>query len=252
MYFPHFHSILEKISSEILIIGAGVFGLYEAQGWVPSLKRKTGDLDLSVSLISGMSDYETLREELLKYNYTQEETEPPYRYFSPKRIPNQPSYIDLLAHPGTPKVSKAMAIQAMGAGPEFSFDGLEFAQLSRYQIVPKVYYPNPIGFISLKQISYLDDPIRRRKDLADIVELVYGLVQRGEHFKIHKLWDKIKSHPMALKIREMLVELGSDNSARWDLYDVRSELLGRGFDIEEMDNTIPSSLIEFVSYLEQN
>ncbi|MBI2604782.1 MAG: hypothetical protein HYW49_01755 [Deltaproteobacteria bacterium] len=47
---PALDSILSQAKSEVLIIGAGVFSIYQEQDWIPQFKRKTGDLDLSVGL----------------------------------------------------------------------------------------------------------------------------------------------------------------------------------------------------------
>lgn len=42
---PGLDEILTESSADILIIGASVFGIYAKHGWIPPLKRRTGDLD---------------------------------------------------------------------------------------------------------------------------------------------------------------------------------------------------------------
>ena len=96
---PALDVILDQASSEVLIIGAGVFSIYQEQGWIPQFKRKTGDLDLSVGLVSGENDYVLLRDAFLENKYTTKAGDPKYRYYSPKQIPGLPNYVDLLAHP---------------------------------------------------------------------------------------------------------------------------------------------------------
>ncbi len=246
---PHIDQILARVSTDILVIGAGVFGLYEAQNWIQPLKRRTGDLDLSIGLVHGKKDYDRIKEDLLRNKYTQRSREPGYRYFSPVLIPNHPSYIDLLAHPNSKKISKSEAARVMGAGSEFSFDAMDFALQECFEIIPKIHYPNPIGFMALKRTSYLDDPTRRIKDLADILELTYGLVQKGKHFDLSDLWKKLCLSTDAKNVQLMLRELGSQESAKWDIQDARQELLSRSFSIQEIDETIPSSLLDFVANL---
>lgn len=245
---PGLYEILSRSKSNILIIGAGVFGIYAAQGWIPPLNRRTGDLDLSVGLVNSANEYEYFKQKLVVHGYIQKAKEPEYRYFSPRILPNQPSYIDLLAHPASNKISKSIAIQAMGSGHAFSFEGMNFAKEEAYQLTKTAFYPNPIGFMCLKRISYLDDPVRRVKDLADIAELVYGIVQKGNHFELPELWSKVKSSPEALFVRQMLSALASGESTEWDLDNARQEFLSRGFDSEEIGNTIPSSIDELLNY----
>lgn len=249
---PGLDRLLIEVNSEALIIGASVFGLYAAQGWVPTLSRSTGDLDLSIGLVSGTGDYHHFKRKLIEHHkYMQRDREPAYRYFSPKALPNHPSYIDLLAHPASNQISNSIAIQVMGSGEEFSFKGLSFAKQESFLLTDKTMYPNPFGFMALKRISYMDDPVRRVKDLADIAEFSHGLVQKGIHFELLDLWSRLKSSPEALQVHTMLSKLASGESPEWDLENARQELLGRNFDSDEIDYTIPSSIAEFVNYLPQ-
>ena len=233
-----------------MVIGAGVFDIYLGQGWIPEFKRKTGDLDLSIGLLNDSSDYKTVREALLGFSYTQPDTELKYRFFPPqKAIPGAIAYVDLLAHPLTSEVTAAQARATMGAGPEFSFGAINFALKESFKIEQKIFFPNPIAFIALKIRSYEDESNKRLKDLADIAELVWGLVERGTHFKMADLWKKIESDPEAGYVCRMLSDLGSGNSPKWDLEDIRSELRGRLFSNTEIDEVIPQRLKELVEYL---
>jgi hypothetical protein len=85
-------------SSNILIIGASVFELYHIQDWTPALKRQTGDIDLSVGLVSDDSLYTAAKEILISNKYIVD-SKHPYRYHPHIKIPGGYTYIDLLAHP---------------------------------------------------------------------------------------------------------------------------------------------------------
>jgi hypothetical protein len=58
---PELDKVIAESESPILLIGAVVFDFYADQNWIPPLKRKTGDLDLSVGLVNGHEDYERIR-----------------------------------------------------------------------------------------------------------------------------------------------------------------------------------------------
>ena len=249
LQLPKLDVILKKSLSEVLIIGAGVFEIYQELGWIPPFRRKTGDIDLSVGLAHGTSDYEILRNALLENGYTNNNHDPHYRYFSPKRIPGAMTYIDLLAHPTSDQVSESQATKIMGAGPDFSFEGYAFTLLETYKIMPHLSFPNPFGVWALKKTAYLDDPIRRVKDLADIIELGSGLVEKGMHFDLGPLWMKLKTHTDAKNVRTMLADLASGESTRWDIEEARQELLKRGYVTEAIDELLPQRLSDLVDFL---
>ena len=93
---PGIDQVLKSAASKVLVIGAGVFDIYNLQGWIPPLKRKTGDLDLSVGLVSGQNDYDVLKESLLTHGYKNGTL--PYRYFSPQQIPGALTYVGIPDH----------------------------------------------------------------------------------------------------------------------------------------------------------
>jgi hypothetical protein len=103
--------------------------------------------------------------------------------------------------------------------------------------------------VALKRNAYLDDPNHRMKDLADIAELGWGIVEKGTHFEMGQLWQKLKSEKEAVEVRKTLAELGSGESRAWDLEDARQELLKRDFSGSEIDELIPARLTEWARYL---
>ncbi len=248
VYLPGLGELFSKTKSDILIIGASVFELYEIQGWIVPFKRKTGDIDLSIGIISDDSLYAEGKDILLSLKYTVDGHHP-YRYHPPKMHPGGYTYVDLLAHPADEKTRPEIASHAMGAGPGFSFRGFHFAQEKAYKLQKNVSFPNPFGLISLKQESYLDEPVRRSKDFADIVELASGLVETGTHFEIDKLWSKISQKPEAKRIKEMFRMILAEDT-RWDLEEIRNDLHGRNFDDTFIDETLPQRLKDFSEILE--
>jgi predicted nucleotidyltransferase len=247
VYLPGLTQLFAQSKSNILMIGASVFELYQIQGWIPPLKRKTGDIDLSVGIIGDASLYEAGIQILLSLKYTVDEIHP-YRYRPSQNLPGGYSYIDLLAHPGDSFTSSSVAVQAMGVGDGFSFKAFDFAQKETFSLEKNVAFPNPFGLIALKQESYLDEPVRRVKDFADIVELISGLVEKGMHFELDDLWKKVSPSPEAKRLKEML-GLMTTESTRWDLDDVRNDLLQRNFDVNFIEETLPQRIKDFCDFL---
>ncbi|MGK5085621.1 hypothetical protein WDW37_20215 [Bdellovibrionota bacterium FG-1] len=246
---PALDIVLRSASVDTLMIGAGVFEIYQELEWLPKFSRKTGDLDLSVGLVSGAHDYTSIRDALIANGYNHQETGPKYRYFSPTPIPGGMTYIDLLAHPASATVSSGEAIRTMGAGEGFSFAGFAFAAQEAFPITSRVWFPNPFGMWALKRASYLDDPVRRIKDLADMIELASGLVEKGTHFDLDPLWTRLKAQPEATQIRHMLCALASGESAQWDIENARQELLSRNFSSEDIEGNLLQRLLELVEVL---
>lgn len=240
---PGLSILFSKSKSDILIISAAVFELYQIQGWTPPFKRKTGDIDLSIGIKSDASLYESGKNILIGLSYTVDKHHP-YRFHPPKRLLGGYSYIDLLAHPANRNTRPEIAAQAMGAGPGFSFKGFSFAMSEAFELTKNVSFPNPFGLISLKRESYLDDPAKRAKDFADIAELVSGLVEKGTHFEIEKIWAKVSQTIEASEIKEMLRLITSDD-LRWDMDDIRRELLQRHFDDTFIEETLPQRIKDF-------
>lgn len=246
---PNLKKILKQSTTEILIIGAGVFDIYFEQGWIPSFKRKTGDLDISVGLVSGVDDYTVIRDALINAGYANLDPRYSFRFFSPKKISGALTYIDLLAHPMKAGISSELTKRVMGVGPDFSFSGINFARIEAYKIEDRILCPNPLAMIALKRAAYLDNPTIRVKDLADIVELAWGIVEKGLHFEMGPLWKTVCKIEEAKQVRATLYELGKGESQSWDLDDARQELLKRNFSGSEIDELLPARLIEWTNYL---
>lgn len=248
-YLPGFRGILEQTPSPILIIGASVCDIFQVQGWIPTFRRRTGDVDLSVGLTSsGQGDHQWVRQRLMDHHYTIDPTHP-YRFHSPKANVSAISYIDLLADPVGSSSSSQQARAAMGVGDGFTLKGFSFARKAAFKILPMATFPNPIGFLALKREGYLDEPARRLKDLADIAEVTSGLVEAGTHFEIEDIWNQVKTDPEAQDVRRMLMDLGSGESVQWDIENVAGELSRRGFTKTDVDDIIPRRLIEFAEAL---
>ncbi len=216
---------------------------------MPPLKRKTGDLDLSVGLIKGAADYTAICQILTDHGYKLEPKQPPYRYFPEKTLPGALAYIDLLAHPADAKISKAEAITAMHAGRGWSFAKFDFVRKTAFKLSANSIYPNPIALIALKAAAYEENPLERLKDLADIAELCWGLVEKGAHFQLAPLWENIRQHTEASEVKIILAALGGEESAKWVREAIEQELRSRNFSTEEIAETIPARILELVENL---
>ncbi|MFZ4404413.1 MAG: hypothetical protein ACOYOK_09960 [Pseudobdellovibrionaceae bacterium] len=242
-YLPGLGQLLSNSKSNILIIGASVFEFYQIQNWMPPFKRKTGDIDLSIGIIGDSSLYDAGKNILTSIKYTVDKYQP-YRFKPPLVMPGGFSYIDLLAHPANKTTRPEVAAQAMGVGPGFSFKAFDFAMTEAFSLTKNVSFPNPFGLIALKQVSYLDEPAKRVKDFADIVELICGLVETGTHFEMDDLWSKVSKKEEAQDIKRMLNSIEKEES-KWDIEDIRKELLGRDFNATFIDETLPQRLKDF-------
>lgn len=246
-YLPGLDQLFSQSNSNILIIGAAVFEFYQLQDWIPPFKRKTGDIDLSIGIMRDASLYEEGKNILLSLSYKVDDVHK-YRYHSPKKLPGGFTYIDLLAHPADQKTKPQIAADAMGVGPGFSFKSFDFALAEAFQLKENVLFPNPFGLISLKKESYLDDPNRRSKDFADIAELISGLVEKGTHFEMEKLWKKVSKLPEGIELKQTIGLIAKDD-LRWDMEAIRSDLLQRNFDADFIENTLPQRIKDFHDFL---
>lgn len=244
---PGITDLLSQAKSEILIIGAAVFELYEIQKWIPPFKRKTGDIDLSIGILTDNSLYEEKKSLLVSLQYAQDRSHP-YRFHPPRAIPGGYSYIDLLAHPANPSTHPEIASQAMGVGPSFSFRGFHFAQEHAYELQDKILFPNPFGLIALKREGYLGDPTKRKKDFTDIVELISGMVETGLHFEMQEKWSTLAHHTEAQELK-LTIRLMLSENPQWDLETVHDDLVERGFEENFIQTTLVQRLRDFVQNL---
>jgi hypothetical protein len=227
---PGFESLVSNLTSPTLVVGAAVLEFYAIQEWIAPLSRKTGDLDLSVGIraVSGL-EYLAFKKKLLTQGYENKDRAMPYRFWHTSKIPGAMAYIDLLAYPENPKVKEETVRRLMGVGAGFSLAGFVFASERAFEISPKLFVPNPIAFMRLKMESYKDDPIGRKRDFADIVELVLGLVATRTHFELGDFCVDLPSSKDKEFVFDVLSKMENDSSSTWDIDDIKSELRGRNF-----------------------
>lgn len=248
-YLPGFNEALNETNSEILLIGAAVLQNYAIQGWIPPLRRSTGDLDISVGLYTAVDEaYQIIKSKLLDSGFKQDSTHS-YRLHSPVKIVSGYNYVDILAHQASDGVTTRAVQQKMGVGEGFNLDGMPFARFESYQISPRLQIPNVFSFLNLKQIAYTDNPTKRVKDLADIIECISGFVNSGTHFELHELWLKVKDHSEAKNLKSILYGLGSGENVQWDIENARAELSYRKFSEEEIDDTLLRNILDFIEEL---
>lgn len=246
---PGLSPMFEISDAPILVIGASVFSIYSDLGWMPPLKRMTGDIDLSVTIGSDGFHYERLKNHLTARGYINDPKHG-YRYHSPVVSVGKPTSIDLLAQPLDPS-HRLEAIRVMGAGQEFSFTGFEYAKTGSYTLLGKASFPNPFGMIRLKSVSYLDDPQRRVHDFADILELIYGLVSLGKHYEFSEtIWNLLRNEPETKLVLKIIQEIASNESTTWDPENARQELLLRGFGATDIEQRFSTMALEFLETLE--
>lgn len=246
-FLPGLSGIVTETDSKLLIVGASVFELYALQGWMPQIKRQTGDFDLSVGIVGDDLFYNKAKKNLIDLDY-KIDTEHPYRFHPAVKIPGGLQYIDLLAYPLDEATNPDIARNAMGVGKNFSVEGFKFASENSYTLEKNIIFPNPLGMIILKMEGYLDEPVKRIKDFADILELVSGIVQKGHHFELEDEWLKAKAYAESLKLIENLKKITSEDMT-WDIENVRYELNRRLISDAIIDNTLIQEVKDFVIQL---
>lgn len=242
---PNISTILKTPRTDVLVVGATVFDIYFLQGWIPENKRQTSDFDLSIGLIGDDSFYEEAKK-LLEQNGYYLDKEHPYRYHPAKKYPHGLQYIDLLAHPSDSKVTIEEAQSAMGVGSGFSIQSFKFASENSYILDKNVIFPNVFGMLSLKMEAYVDEPAKRIKDFADIVELVSALVDKGMHFELEEEWAKAKQYQEGIAVKQTLKKIINENELSWDIDDVRTELNKRGLSNDFIDTFLIQRIRDFV------
>lgn len=245
--FPGFKKLLSESEAKVLIIGASVFEIYQMQGWIPAFTRQTADIDLSIGIVGDDSLYVKAKKLLLDLNY-QLDKKHPYRFHPPVKVYGGLTYIDLLAYPATQETRAEIATNAMGVGPGFSFSGFEFAGSSAIRLEKNTFFPNPFGMIALKIASYLDEPIKRKKDFVDILELISGLVETGQHFELDSYWKPYAQNTEAMYMKAELERIANEDIS-WDIEDVRSDLNSRGFTDHFIDDTLLKRVKVFLNQM---
>lgn len=248
-YLPGISELIKISGSKTLVVGASVFELYHLQDWTPPQKRQTSDFDLSIGLVGNDQFYERAKNILLNIGYKIDSTHP-YRFHPSKKILGGLQYIDLLAHPLDSQTENSVALNAMGVSDNFSLSGFKFATINSYALEDNMIFPNIFGMILLKIEAYLDEPTKRTKDFADILELISGLVDKGQHFELSEEFSKIKDTPEANKIKRCLKEMAKENATTWDIENIRPELNKRLFNDNFIDTTLVQQIKAFLLQLE--
>ena len=231
---PKIFDVIGDARGRGLILGASVLQIYYEQGWLPRA-RATGDLDLSVGIVSNAQEYQMLRTKLLALGYIPDEQSRHYRLISPVKVGLSRGYVDLLAHPEGTQISADEARATMGVGPGWSFNEILFALEAALQIAPNVYVPNPLGFLALKAASYIDNP-NRTKDLVDIVDVVFGIVRNALHFDLNEVWQSMKTaRPTEATTLKSMITGISKGEIRWDFSRAEQEFIQRGYDMEQVE-----------------
>lgn len=156
------------------------------------------------------------------------------------------TYVDILSHPATDAVGEDEARASMNVASEFSLDGMRFAMETGYTVLNAIRIPRFTGMLALKLYAYQNSPDRRRKDLADVVEICWSLVEKGHHFDFGIEWTDLESYEECRFVREALEALAGGQSTTWDLADIRQELLSRKFSSDDVDTAISSRLKDFL------
>ncbi|HRO02249.1 MAG TPA: hypothetical protein PLS69_01395, partial [Terricaulis sp.] len=165
---------------------------------------------------------------------------------SPKAIPGAMTYVDILSRPASDIVGEDEARASMNVAGEFSLSGMRFATETGYTVLNAIRIPRFIGMLALKLYAYQNSPDRRRKDLADVVEICWSLVEKGHHFDFGTEWADLGSHEECQFVREALEALAGGESTAWDIEDIRHELLSRKFSSDDIDTAISPRLKDFL------
>jgi len=233
--FPSLLSLIDRGDGCTLIIGAAVLEIFNRLGFIERV-RATGDLDISIGLIADGVEYSRIRDALMSLNY-REDLQRRFRLYSPVKNAHY-RYVDLLAHPSG-EISERTTRSIMGVGEFWSFEAIHFAVCESYTLTDRIQVPNPWGFLALKRASYIDDP-SRTKDLVDILDLIWGVVNSAGHYQLSGLWGTMqeKFPDEALRVKDMLNGLASE-SVEWDLGSARQELEIRGYEFDGADKRTP-------------
>lgn len=234
--------------NEILVIGKSVYYLFFTLDLIPQPKTSTGDIDLSVGIAQNFEDYDDIKQNLLRSGYIADsDPEYPFRFHSPKITPGTINYVDLLIHPKGEFDEKKYR-DKMGVGPEWNFQGVLNGLNNPFHLRGSLYSPNPLGLIGQKAQSYFIEPNWRRRDLADIIELVDGLVAKGTHFKLSEVWQSmmIKNEMQCKVIEECIKGLADIHNVQWDCENVSDELIGRRYTQVDIEDRLPRQASDFV------
>jgi hypothetical protein len=237
---PNLIDILDRSQATVVLIGGMVLEYYVEVGVISKFGRSTSDVDFSIEIMSDKNVYPQIVSELIALGYSLH-PDKPYRYLPPKRkIVTDLLYIDLLAHTITENDSdkqQAREIMGIDKGAFFSFEGMDFATFNATSLKNNILIPTPLGFIYLKMISYAENP-QRKRDLADIVELVYRICKKDDFNELRELASmyKIQFPEKITKLKDMFNVLANDTGKVFDLSDCEQDLSHRLINTSEEDH----------------
>lgn len=231
---PHLIETLGSSKNSVLLIGAALLDVYITEGWIDRFSRQTGDVDFSLEYLGETDEYQRIIQILMGLGY-QKDASHPYRYIPAKRTGIYSS-LDLLIFTTTRDL-EVNAKRAMGVGEDFNFEGMDYAKKQSMIFKEKIYFPNPLGFLHLKARSFFHNADKRKKDLADFVELILRLATSGTKI-LRELNSQVSNsneeeHEELARICDHLIE---DDHPVWDLDAIEIELIGRRID-EEFGDT---------------
>lgn len=100
-----------------------------------------------------------------------------------------------------------------------------------------IYLPNPLALIYLKMQSYFHAPDRRKKDFADLIELILRLSAKSEILcELKNILNSFSDHSVRRVLLQMCKAIEYDHTGPWDLDDVREQIKERHlFDVFTAD-----------------
>jgi hypothetical protein len=247
---PHLLDEAGRTRGRGLIIGATVLSVYHDHRWITKA-RSTGDLDISIGLVSTVEEYSTLRDKLIALGYRVADSQHSYRLYSPVKQALEISYVDLLCHPEGSIPAKDVRT-TMGVGPDWSFSEIDFSLVAALEIAPNIVLPNPLGFLNLKRASYVSNP-KRVRDLIDIADVVFGLVDTTHHYDLTEIWPiMLTAQPDEARKLESMVTGIMNEEVAWDFRPAKMELEQRGYTLDDVDERAPALFREFWSVVSEN
>lgn|GEM_PF-4019250 len=232
-------AITEFTSGDVFLIGAAIFDIYITEGWVDSFSRQTGDADFTIEYLGDPSEYKNVCEKLLSIGYTNDPVHS-YRYH-PEEKQGIYAYVDLLAFTtDDDQVERTRGV--MRVGDQFHFDGMDFAKLEPLKFIENIFIPNPLTLIYLKLRSYYHNPVDRKKDFVDMLEIILRLATSDLILGDLKLiMDLNQNQEITDKLNSMFFDLEEDRGGHFDLDDIKLDLKERlldEFELKEIPQTV--------------
>lgn len=249
--FPSFLEAVAARGVDGIIIGAALLDVYPIFGYPITPTRRTTDLDVSIGIGVRASEYQDVLNLLLENGYQRRDESRSYRLYPPHQIAGDFYFIDLLAHPGR-NGGEQWALDAMGIAGEWNFEAIDFALTASIPMTEHLQIPNILSFLTMKAMSWQDDPYKRAKDIGDIVDVVYSLVSSGSHYQLTSLWRTVFSlNPnICLKLKMFLERAGDDSDVTVNFEDFKAELMPRGYSEQVITDQLSRYFRELALVLE--